>query len=292
MERRQSNVNAAVIAACLLGVVAPALRAQDSLSRDRVVRGISFDGNRAIDDYTLRISIATSRSAWGQRVPFLRWTGLGEKRYFDETEFRRDVLRIGLLYRQSGFFEAKVDTAVTRTGASVWVRFRITEGAPVRVASVVVDGIEGIPRPKDLRTDLPLAPGRPFNRFLFLASADTIRSRLQNRGYPYAEVYRNYDENRAQRAATVRYVVVPGPRVRLGTIEVTGNERVAGYVVRRAAGLVPGDLYRGNAVARSQIDLYRSDLFSHVTVGLADSLSEPVPGDTLVELRIEVAEGK
>ena len=43
--------------------------AQNAARRDLVVRGLHFSGNRAIDDYTLSISIATSNSSWWARLP-------------------------------------------------------------------------------------------------------------------------------------------------------------------------------------------------------------------------------
>src|SRR3954471_23397802 len=64
----------------------------------RVVRGLTFVGNRALDNYTLESAIATTKSsAWARYWP-VRWLGLGEKRYFDELEFRRDVVRLILFY--------------------------------------------------------------------------------------------------------------------------------------------------------------------------------------------------
>ncbi|MSR06746.1 MAG: hypothetical protein EXR93_06755 [Gemmatimonadetes bacterium] len=280
-----------VVALVALFALSLPASAQDTLSIERVVRGLSFKGNRAIDAEILRNSISTSRSSQWQWTALLRWTGFGQKRYFDETEFRRDVLRLTLLYRQSGFFETKIDTVVIRKRADVWIRVLIVEGEPVRIGSVTVEGVDGVQRPQDLRTDLPLVKGDPFSRFKFRATADTIRSRLQNRGYPYAEVYRNYDEVRGQRIASVRYSVVPGPRVKLGKIVVTGTELVSPGVVRRAAGLAPGDLYRRDVVARSQIDLYRADVFSHVGVDI-DTVSRPGPADSTITVRIDVAEGK
>ncbi len=70
--------------------------------QERVVRGLSFVGNRALDDYTLESAIATTKSSAWARYWIVRWLGLGEKRYFNEIEFRRDVVRLILLYRQSG----------------------------------------------------------------------------------------------------------------------------------------------------------------------------------------------
>src|SRR5437588_849121 len=45
----------------------------------RVVRGLSFEGNHAIDDYYLSTAIATTNSSTFATSPFLRWLGLGEK---------------------------------------------------------------------------------------------------------------------------------------------------------------------------------------------------------------------
>src|SRR5207244_5418255 len=78
----------------------------------RVVRGLSFEGNHAIDDYTLSSAIVTTSSGAFARLWWLRWMGLGEKRYFNDLEFRRDVVRLMLLYRQSGYMNAVVDTVV------------------------------------------------------------------------------------------------------------------------------------------------------------------------------------
>src|SRR5438477_174790 len=91
-------------------LVAACAAAPLAAQQERVVRGLSFEGNHAIDDYTLGSAIATSSSSVFASLWFLRWMRLGEKRYFDELEFRRDVVRLLLLYRQSGYMNAVVDT--------------------------------------------------------------------------------------------------------------------------------------------------------------------------------------
>jgi outer membrane protein assembly factor BamA len=150
-----------------LFLVASTLTAQEAEQRRLVVRSLGFEGNEAIDDYTLRISIATSQSGMFARPGILHVMTLGllgEKRYLNETEFRRDVLRILLLYRRSGFLEARVDTLVRRSSDAVHIRFVITEGEPVRVRSLAITGAERIVSDRDLRRDLPLRVGDPFDR--------------------------------------------------------------------------------------------------------------------------------
>src|SRR5919199_219855 len=81
----------------------------------RVVRQLSFEGNHAIPDEVLARAISTTQSSWFARVIPFRWLGLGEKRYFDEQEFRRDVVRLDVLYKRSGYPDVQIDTAVRRT---------------------------------------------------------------------------------------------------------------------------------------------------------------------------------
>ncbi len=257
----------------------------------RTVRGLAFEGNRAIDDLTLRISIATSVSSWWARTGLVSWVGLGERKYFDEREFRRDVLRLRLLYNQSGYLDAQIDTLVRRDDENVYVRFLIYEGEPVRVTSLELEGLDGVVDRRQITRRIPLRVGEPFNRFLLQASADSIRSIFMNRGHPFAEVYRSFDLDAESRTATVGFDVDPGPRAVVGDVVVTGTRDIDERVVRRLSGLRTGALYRQDDLFRAQQDLYRTDLFTYVVVGLEDSLPA-LTADSQVNLRVHVTEGQ
>ena len=110
----------------------------------RVIRELRFEGNRAIPDEVIASAIATTNSSWFARTFLFRWLGLGEKRYFDEQEFRRDVVRIEVLYRRSGYPQALVDTTVVRDPLNVFITFRIAEGPPVRVVKLATNGLDSL----------------------------------------------------------------------------------------------------------------------------------------------------
>jgi outer membrane protein assembly factor BamA len=279
----------AVVAALFAAVPTTPLAGQED-GRRLVVRSLTFEGNRAISDAELRISIATSQSSAFARRPALRWLGLGERRFFDEIEFRRDVQRIQALYRVSGFIDATVDTIVRRSDRDANVRFLIYEGQPVRVTSLTVSGVENIVPDQWLLRNIPLHLGDPFSRLQLQASVDNIKAVLRDRGYPFAEVYRNFDEDRDSRTAQVNLVVDPGPLVTVTAVEVTGADRIDDAVVRRALSVEPGQRFSGRALRQSQLDLYRMDLFNYVSVGLADSASIGEP-DSAVTVRVRVSEG-
>ena len=257
--------------------------------QERVVRGLSFEGNHALDDYALKAAIATSSSSAFASLWWLRWMGLGERRYFNELEFRRDVVRLLLLYRQSGYMNVVVDTLVRREGGSVHVTFRIYEGEPVRLAKLAIVGLDSILDVAALKRALPLREGEPFNRMLFQASADTIADRLRNLGYPYADVLRSYDVDAAALKAEATLEAVPGRRARVGRVLIVGTEQVDTGTVRKMLSVRPNDVFRQDRLYQSQRDLYGMGVFRSVTVGLVDSV--PRPGDSTVTVLVRVAEG-
>ncbi|PYP96849.1 MAG: hypothetical protein DMD38_06815 [Gemmatimonadetes bacterium] len=279
-----------VISCLLLAVLAasPVLPAQE---QERVVRGLSFVGNKALDDYTLESAIATTKSSAWARYWIVRWLGLGEKRYFNEVEFRRDVVRLILLYRQSGYMNAVVDTSVRRTARDVYATFRIHEGDPVRVARLDVRGVDGIFDVARLKRELPLQVGDPFNRFLMQASADTIVARLRNGGYPYAEVLRNFDSEAGILKAEVELDVQPGPRMRVREVEIRGLHDVDTGTVRRVTSVRPGNAFNQDALYQTQRDLYGMGVFNSVNVILLDSIAPQGPPDSTVRVLVQVAEG-
>ena len=255
-----------------------------------VVRQLSFEGNRFIDDYTIVTSIATSPSSLVARWWLTRWMGVGEKRYLSEDEFRRDVLRVQLLYHIAGFPQVHVDTVVRRRDGGAWIRFLISEGRPIRVRSIGITGVGSAVPQAELRHDLPLAVGEPFSRSRFQAAGDTIRSVLRERGHPFVEVFRSYEVNEDSLVADVAFEVLPGPRAVVDRVVVEGTQNVDAVAVRRMLAFAPGSVFRQSALYSSQRDLYRLGAFSYVNITLLDSV--PEPADTGIGVRVQVAEGQ
>lgn len=271
-------------------LTAPMVAQEDA--RRLAVWELAFEGNRAIDDFTLSISIVTSQSAWFARAWPFRLLGLGQRRFFNETEFRRDVLRILLLYRQSGYLDARIDTIVTRRSDHVNVRFLITEGEPVRIESLTVTGMEHIIPTERLLRDLPLRVGDAFDRPRFLIiSTDSIRSMLQNRGYPYPEVYRSFTVQNVRRSAQLGFIVEPGPAAVVDSVEVIGPPDLDQGLVRKVLRIQPGSPFSQQALYEGQRQLYRLGVFDFVDVRLADTVPGAV-SDSVVRVRVQVSESR
>jgi outer membrane protein assembly factor BamA len=262
------------------------LAAQEPL----VVRKLSFQGNKALSDEQLAAAIATTKSSWFATAPLIRAIGLGEKRRFDEQEFRVDVERLRLFYRLNGFLEVQVDTLVRRTEEDAFITFRIVEGEPVRVRSLEIIGLEDVPRGDRMTRNLPLSVGQPLVRMLITATGDTIADRLRDRGYPTAMVYQDRREvDSAGRVADLVLRVVPGTPAVIGGIRVTGTEDLDTAFVRSLVATDAGRPYRFRDLIATQRNLYRTDLFRFVNVGI--DTAEFRVGDPLVPLHVQVSEG-
>jgi outer membrane protein insertion porin family len=278
----------------LIGLVAlgSAIPAGAQQQPQRVVRQLNFEGNRAISDEVLAAAIVTTNSSWFARAFFFRWLGLGAKRYFDEEEFRRDVVRLSVLYKRSGYPDAVLDTLVRRTLEDVFITFKITEGEPIRVTAFTIVGLDSLPPRlrRGLLLDLPLQVGDPFNRFAMQANADSITSRLRDRGYPSARVFTAFETNKDEKTAAVTLEAAPDGRAVIGRIKVIGTNRVDTAVVRKLLVARTGRRFSQEELFESQRNLYESDLFRFATVNIDSAVYRP--GDDSVPLMVQVNESK
>src|ERR671915_556104 len=266
---------------------------------DREVRWLDFDGNRAFSDRELALKIYTTPSDITRRATRI----LGRRRCLDSRALRTDVLRLQTFYRTKGYYDAKVDTLLTGLGStSVGVTFQITEGQPVRIDSLVIAGLDSLSRDDRAAVlgAVGLRVGDVFDRERLETAVRAIRSQLWNRGYPRADVLRDYRRN--QRSASLELTLLPGRRARLGPIrvdvdtlealrvgEVGHRQQIPASVVLRIAGLREGEFYRERDLVAAQRNLYQTNAYRHVDVRIAADSLQP-PGDSIVVIEIELRE--
>ena len=283
---------AVAVACALLPLLLFGGRPAAAQEPQRVIRELRFEGNRAIPDEIIASAIATTQSSFFARNLLFRWLGLGEKRYFDEQEFRRDVVRIEVLYRRSGYPQALIDTAVVRDPLNVFITFRITEGPPIRVVRLATNGLDSLTG--DLRrqvlADLPLQQEDPFNRYLMQANSDTLSRRLKDRGYPDARVFTSFETDRDALTAQVSYDVETGKPAVFGAARVVGAKRIAPGLVRALLVARPGRSYVQDELFQSQRNLYSSDLFRYATVNIDSAAYQA--GEDSVPLVVQVNESR
>jgi len=152
----------------------------------------------------------------------------------------------------------------------VYIKFRIYEGDPVRLARLDVLGLDSILDVPRLKRDLPLQVGDPFNRALFQASADTVSTGSRTSGTPMPTssatmmwTWRRSGPWRHSSASRAAHAGGAGADHRRGE----GRHRDG----TRMLSVRAGDWFRQDQLYLTQRDLYGLGMFRSVNVVLADT---------------------
>lgn len=260
---------------------------------DLEVRDLQFQGNHAFTDAELALRIVTTPSSWARRNLGV----LGTRRCLDNDELLRDKYRIQLLYHQAGYYNTKVDTALTSVGKDqVRVTFKIDEGDPIRITRVTITGLDSVPDKGDILRGLWMAVGKPYDQTRIQQDVVTVLNRLRNNGYPRPDVLRNFEVSiKDSLTAHVNLAFLPGPLAHVSDIEVnvTPNDgkkqEISDRVVRKLVGIGPGDVYREQKLIDAQRNLYQTGAYRYVeVVPVLDTAK--LATDSAVVLRVTLIE--
>ncbi|MGI9090813.1 MAG: BamA/OMP85 family outer membrane protein [Gemmatimonadaceae bacterium] len=290
------TIAAAIILAASLSAAPAVARGQDLRCDpgDAEVRGLNFTGNRTFTQAELANVIVTTPSSWARRYLNLPFS---TRRCLDPAEFGNDRLRLILYYRRRGFPAVTVDTALRPSGAGgVTAGFRIHEGEPVILRSLVVTGLDSVRNPREVTGDLPIRMGQRFDRTKIDAAIDVITRRLRNEGYPAVRARTSFVVDTAARVAYDSLVIDPGALTRLGGVHINvtpapnKRQHISDPVVRRVIGLDSGAIFREQAIIDAQRSLYQTDAYTHVSIALDSARGFRVGTDSVAPLDITLAE--
>ncbi len=256
------------------------------------VASVRFEGNEFFSDAELQRLILTKPPSC---PPILAVTtcALGldwgrSRTTLSSSTLQLDTRGLILHYRANGFRRAEVSpTAVENGDGTVSVTFRIVEGAAFRIGSINFEG-DPVPPGLGIEGDLPVGRGDPMRVVLLEQMDDTLRLRLRNAGYAYADVFLNYDLPRAGDTASVFYRVELGPLTTFGPIEVTGNRLLEEEVILSRLPFREGRLFSEQAMREGQRSLYGLGI---VTRALVERDTARIQIDSVMPVRVQVEEG-
>ncbi|HEX8360356.1 MAG TPA: BamA/TamA family outer membrane protein [Longimicrobium sp.] len=253
----------------------------------REIRDVSFEGELEIGEDTLQRAV-TTRGASCKLLGILPICpfGFGRTRpTLDLALLSRDVVRIQLAYRDNGYYGTRVVPDVQEVaGGRVDLRFRITPGDLVTLRVLEVQGVERADTAGEIAERLPLKVGEPFRRNDFLASVDTVRNALLDRGFPYAQVLRNYSIDTIADVAEVQLVANTGPLVTVDTILFAGLDRITERTARQQIAIKEGRRLRATDLSRSQRNLFELELVDFAAVEVAPDSLQLTPDSAELEM--------
>ena len=257
---------------------------------------VVFEGNQAFPEDSLSRTIM-NRSTRCRTVLLAPFCALGvpfsvDRQFLNERELSSDIFRLQSYFSRRGYREVQVDTFVVRFPEKpARLVFRILEGEPLRVASIEIRGaakIEGL----EGFALLPLEEGEVLSSIDLSAARDTLIERLENRGYPRADVITLSRRSRSNPyLADVIFDIKPGPYAVFGPISLTGNVELSDSSIRKLLPFQEGMEYSSARTLEGQRNLFAIEMVQHVTIEEAVDPGGSVP-DSVVPLQVRISEGE
>ncbi|MDE2305910.1 MAG: BamA/TamA family outer membrane protein [Gammaproteobacteria bacterium] len=197
---------------------------------------------------------------------------------------RSDIGRLKTVLESFGYYESAVaitvdgrplaDPALAEAltalpkGRDARVSVAFSLGPLYRIGRISVDGD---PPPFALRA-LGLAGGQPAVAAAVLAGGARMQGALQEQGYAFAKVAPPVaTEDPTRPLLDLRFKVVAGPKVDIGTIRIVGLAHLREAYLRRRLQLRVGEPYAPSTIERARRDLLDLGVFSAVSIRTADA---------------------
>ena len=242
------------------------------------VKRISFVGNQAFGDGTLRGKIRTSESAW--------WRFLSSDDRFDPDRLNLDRELLRKFYLSEGYADFRVVSSVAELAPNregFFITFTINEGERYKFGKVdVTSRFQGL-NVDVLKSFLTIAAGDWYDADEVEKSVSNISEAVGSLGYAFVDVRPNIQRNRDNNTVDVTFDVQEGPRVYVERINISGNTRTLDKVIRREFRLAEGDAFSTAKVRRSQQRLRNLGFFEKVDVAAAPGSA---PDKTNLEVQV------
>ncbi len=225
------------------------------------VKQINFVGNTAFGNRQLRAVIKTSQNN------FLSFITGGDVYDPDIVNADRELLRN--YYRNKGYADVNVPSANAEYDPATkgfTITYTIDEGPLYSFGDVAIDShVEGLDSEK-LRRLVTVQPGARFDGSALDRNDERISTELAKLGYPFARVQARATRDETARRISIAFAVDQGKRAYIERIDIRGNTKTRGYVIRREFDIGEGDAFNKGLIDRAERRLKNLDYFKTVKI--------------------------
>jgi len=202
-------------------------------------------------------------------------------------QLKYDAKRINDLYFEKGFLDAEVKEPflnIDFASNQAKLDFFIKEGDKYTTDDITIFLDSSIVDPQTIYEDLKLKKGRIFNIKKLREDQEHIRTLVASEGYAFAEVKFDLRKNKDKQLVDVVFNVIPGKKVYINDVKISGNSRTLDRVIRRDVYLAPKDLYNLRDIKDATNKLKRSRFFENV------QFEEKRVSEDKIDINVKVSE--
>lgn len=180
-----------------------------------------------------------------------------------------DNLRIKDLYMQHGYLDADVKEPFAKVNFdnySAELSYQINEGEVYNVSGISIEQEKKVIDDEAIKEKISLVVGKPFNIQTFRKDAQKIKDAIADLSYAFVEVLPDLRKNKQKNEVEVVFKIIPGDKVKIRDVIISGNNRTLDRIIRRELYLGPGDMYSHTDLVDSKNALGRLGFFDSNTI--------------------------
>jgi outer membrane protein insertion porin family len=200
---------------------------------------------------------------------FMGWLWGRNSGDFRIEDLEYDPLRMRDYYMQYGYLDAKVDSPFVRINFDHYtgeMSYQIVEGDVYRISSVSIEQTKDVIANEKLVELLKLVKNEAFNIKTFREDSERIKTAIADLGYAFVNVMPDLKKDKEKHTVDVIFKVVPGEKVHIRDVIISGNTRTLDRIIRRELYLGPGDMYSLTDLKDSRNSLGRLGYFESNTI--------------------------
>jgi outer membrane protein insertion porin family len=265
-------------------------------NRKVIVQRVEFVGNEHVPDAKIKRYMQTKEGGF---APWLTSTGS-----FDRNKLDADQQTVQFVFLEEGYLDARVDPAKVYLSPDkrfIYVSFHVEEGEQYKLGALdaagdfieeqgltkeavtqIIDGRSVVDiqeqqwreshgrkvreRTTYARRGTRMQTGDVYKYTTMGAVMQSISRLYQDQGYAFVDVQPRTLPNPETKEADVTFLIDTGEKMKIGRINITGNDPTLDKVVRREIVFSEGDTYRGTLIDASKFRLQRLGFFEDVAI--------------------------
>ncbi|SFV70659.1 Outer membrane protein assembly factor YaeT precursor [hydrothermal vent metagenome] len=224
---------------------------------------LQYSGVKGLDSSDFDSVIANKEHQW---MGWL-WGRNDGKMHLRDLQY--DNLRIRDYYMQYGYLDAKVNPPFVRVNFDSYtadMSYQITEGKPYKISKISIYQTKHVIADENLTKLLSMKVGDTFNIKKFRKDSQKIKTAIGDLSYAFVQVLPDLKKNKKEKTVNVIFRVIPGDKVKIRNVLISGNTRTLDRVVRRELYLGPGDMFSLTDLKDSRTALGRLGFFESNTI--------------------------
>jgi len=228
-----------------------------------IIKKVRYSGVQAVDSEDFDSMIANKEHQ------FMGWMWGRNDGKMKLAELQYDPLRIRDFYMQRGYLDAKIDEPFVEVDFDHYeaqMSYNVFEGDVYRVSDILIFQDTKVIDDQALLDIITLEKNKPFNIKTFRDDAESIKTKIADLGYAYVQIQPDLKKDKEGKSVDVVYRIIPGKKVHIRDVIISGNNRTLDRVLRRELYLAPGDLYSLTDLKDSRNAIGRTGYFESNTI--------------------------